>query len=210
MQFLEWKLLYFNENFIGICSPRRNWQYSSIGLDNGLAPVRGQAIVWISNVLDKWCIYGSLSLNELTHCGLVMPYDDIDLGQRGLNPYLFNSRSQMTMMVRWLVSTYKTHSGDPHLAAHEATHVNTHSIEERWLSSDLILLVLKPEYSGQTRSIPWLLMPWLLASPGHHHPWYWLCRINGPCPPWGRISTTCVTSVLRNDRKCDFILCFIR
>ena len=20
-------------------------------------------------------------------------------------------------------------------------------------------------------------MPWLLASPGYHHPWYWLCRI---------------------------------
>ena len=20
-------------------------------------------------------------------------------------------------------------------------------------------------------------MPWLLASPGHQHPWYWLCRI---------------------------------
>ena len=28
---------------------------------------------------------------------------------------------------------------------------------------------------------PWTLlsglMPWLLASPGHQHPWYWLCRI---------------------------------
>ena len=23
----------------------------------------------------------------------------------------------------------------------------------------------------------WMLMPWLLASPGHQHPWYWLCRI---------------------------------
>ena len=23
----------------------------------------------------------------------------------------------------------------------------------------------------------WLLMPWLLASPGHQQPWYWLCRI---------------------------------
>ena len=28
-----------------------------------------------------------------------------------------------------------------------------------------------------TRSISWLLMPWLLASPGHQQPWYWLCRI---------------------------------
>ena len=30
------------------------------------------------------------------------------------------------------------------------------------------------------RSIPWLLMSWLLASPGHHRPWYWLCWANGP------------------------------
>ena len=27
-------------------------------------------------------------------------------------------------------------------------------------------------------SISWLLMPWLLASPGHQHPWYWLLRID--------------------------------
>ena len=31
---------------------------------------------------------------------------------------------------------------------------------------------------GLTRSISWLLMPWLLASPGHQQPWYWLCRIH--------------------------------
>ena len=31
-----------------------------------------------------------------------------------------------------------------------------------------------------TRSISRFLMPWLLASPGHQHPWYWLCRI-GKC-----------------------------
>ena len=30
---------------------------------------------------------------------------------------------------------------------------------------------------GLTRSISWLLMPWLLTSPGHQQPWYWLCRI---------------------------------
>ena len=27
------------------------------------------------------------------------------------------------------------------------------------------------------RSISWLLMPWLLASPGHQQPWYWLCIV---------------------------------
>ena len=38
---------------------------------------------------------------------------------------------------------------------------------------------LKPEYSGQTGLIPWLLMPWLLASPGHQQPWCWLYKISG-------------------------------
>ena len=40
----------------------------------------------------------------------------------------------------------------------------------------LTLNVRGPSYLGLTSSIPWLLMPWLLTSPGHH-PWYWLCRI---------------------------------
>ena len=33
-------------------------------------------------------------------------------------------------------------------------------------------------YFKSTRSKPWLLMPWLLASPGHQEPWCWLCSIN--------------------------------
>ena len=44
--------------------------------------------------------------------------------------------------------------------------------------SDLTHLLLKPEYLGPTKSIPWWLMPWLLASPGHQQPWHWLCRTN--------------------------------
>ena len=39
----------------------------------------------------------------------------------------------------------------------------------------------KPSYLSLTRSILWLLMPWLLTSPWHHQPWYWLCRI---CSSW--------------------------
>ena len=35
-----------------------------------------------------------------------------------------------------------------------------------------------PSYLGLTRSISWLPMPWLLTSPGHQQPWYWLCRIH--------------------------------
>ena len=32
-------------------------------------------------------------------------------------------------------------------------------------------------YLSLTRSISWLLIPWLLTSPGHQQPCYWLCRI---------------------------------
>ena len=41
----------------------------------------------------------------------------------------------------------------------------------------LTLKVRGTIYLGLIMSISWLLMPWLLASPGHQQPWYWLCRI---------------------------------
>ena len=37
--------------------------------------------------------------------------------------------------------------------------------------------IWRPSYPELTRSLSWFLMPWLLESPGHQHPWYWLCRI---------------------------------
>ena len=52
----------------------------------------------------------------------------------------------------------------------------------------LTLEVLKPEYSRITRSIPWQLMTWLPASPGHQQQWYWQSvRQTGSRPPWGKI-----------------------
>ena len=59
----------------------------------------------------------------------------------------------------------------------------------RWFSSErtdilcgfqlkvLTLNVRGPSYLGLTRSISWLLMTWLLTSPGHQQPWYWPCTI---------------------------------
>ena len=41
----------------------------------------------------------------------------------------------------------------------------------------LTLNVRRPSYLGLTRSISWLLMPWLLTSLGHQQLWYWLYRI---------------------------------
>ena len=38
-------------------------------------------------------------------------------------------------------------------------------------------MVLRSEQYVQIMSIWWLLMPWLLQSPGHHQARYWLCKI---------------------------------
>ena len=68
----------------------------------------------------------------------------------------------------------------------------------------LTLNVRGPSYLGLTRSISWLLMPWLLTSPGHQQPWhYWLCRI---CKSW--FLSTCVISMCSNDIKCKYMFMF--
>ena len=66
-----------------------------------------------------------------------------------------------------------------------AGHRNMESLSKLYLNSMamgdvtiiLTLNVWEPSYLSLTRSISWLLMPWLLMSPGHQQPWYWLCRI---------------------------------
>ena len=50
----------------------------------------------------------------------------------------------------------------------------------RQFCSGLTMLTLNvrgSSYLGLTRSISWLLMPWLLTLPGHQQPWYWLYRM---------------------------------
>ena len=37
--------------------------------------------------------------------------------------------------------------------------------------------VRSPNNSWQTKWISWLLMPWILASPGYQQPWYGLCEL---------------------------------
>ena len=41
------------------------------------------------------------------------------------------------------------------------------------------LLVVKRVYFARSSLVLWLLMPWLIASPGHQQPWHWICRIKG-------------------------------
>ena len=71
--------------------------------------------------------------------------------------------------------------------------------------SRLIFVALKPEYFGQTRSIPWMLMPWLFALPGHQQPRYWF-RINGSLfSPSKDISATFTISESGNYRESLFM-----
>ena len=41
----------------------------------------------------------------------------------------------------------------------------------------LTLNVWGPSYIRLTMSASWWLIPWLLPSPGHQQPWYWLCKL---------------------------------
>ena len=59
MDFLEWKCMCFDYNFIEVCSKGSGQQYCSIGSDNGLAPTRRQAIIWINGdeIIDAYMRY---------------------------------------------------------------------------------------------------------------------------------------------------------
>ena len=74
------------------------------------------------------------------------------------------------------------------------------------------LIVLRIEYSGRTRSIPWLQMPWLLASPGHQQSWYWLLvhRIYRLLSSTRRIPNTRPNFILRNDQNTKILLCLLK
>ena len=65
--FLEWKLLNFNHNFTEICSLEFNWQYGSIGSDNGLAMHRRQAIIWTNDGIGYWRRYVSLMMTQVPY-----------------------------------------------------------------------------------------------------------------------------------------------
>ena len=67
MRFLELKCINFEYDFLEICSQLSNQQYSSIWSDNGMAPVRRQAIIWNNDGLAYWRIDASSGLNELVH-----------------------------------------------------------------------------------------------------------------------------------------------
>ena len=65
MNFLEWKILYFDSNSLKVCFYGPNWQQTSIGLENGLVPNRWQTIIWANADLSHWHIYVALGGDEL-------------------------------------------------------------------------------------------------------------------------------------------------
>ena len=61
------KIFEFRLKFHWIMFLTVNWQYGSIGSDDGLAPTRRQAIIWTNDGQVWWRIYASLGLNELSN-----------------------------------------------------------------------------------------------------------------------------------------------
>ena len=72
----------------------------------------------------------------------------------------------------------------------------------------LTLNVRGPSYLGLTRSWSWLLMPWLLTSPGHHQQWYWLYAVYRSLSYSRKDLSTCVISMWRNGIRCKYMFMF--
>ena len=55
------------------------------------------------------------------------------------------------------------------------------NLDHHWFEQWVLTCLEPSHYLNQAIflwSISWLLMPWLLTSPGHQQPWYW--PLNGP------------------------------
>ena len=97
----------------------------------------------------------------------------------------FRLRNHWNLFVRFEV-TISQHWLRWWLGADQAT---SHYLSQWWVVywriyaslglNELTPLVVNPEYSDESRSIPLLLITWLLASPVHHQIWYLLCWIRG-------------------------------
>ena len=65
MHFLRIKMFVFYQNFTEVCSRGSDWQYPSIGFDNGLASNRRHNIIWTNADQIYWRIYAPLVGDEL-------------------------------------------------------------------------------------------------------------------------------------------------
>ena len=64
--FLVWTQFNSDSNFTEICSQESNWQYASIGSDNGLEPSMRQAIIWTNAYPVHQRIYVALGGDGLS------------------------------------------------------------------------------------------------------------------------------------------------
>ena len=129
-----------------------------IGSDNGLSPGRRQAIIW-TNAGILWI--GPLGTN---------------FSEILIEIYTFSFKKILLKVWsgKWRPSCLGLNVLR-HWPACRLTCSVTEGIFCYFL--DLTLSMQGPSYLGLIRSISWLLMPRLLASPGHQQPWYWLCEI---------------------------------
>ena len=119
-----------------------------------------------------------------------------------IKSFIYNAFSHWPTKHSWDMDTKKNwdiQSGDTHALVHNCL-LKSKNVQKLLLYKvvvvcgsphlySLTLNVRGPSYLGLSKSISWLLMPWLLTSPGHQQPWYWLCGI---CRSW---------SYLRKDFK---------
>ena len=68
------KWLFYYENFTEVCSYESNWQYPSIGSNNGWAPNRRQAIIWTNADPIHWCIYAALGGDKFNSLIYYLPH----------------------------------------------------------------------------------------------------------------------------------------
>ena len=69
--------------------------------------------------------------------------------------------------------------------------------------NELTLAMQGLNHRRQAKSVSWLLMPCLIASPGHQQLWVWTCFVG--LGRRGRISTTCAISLWRDNVNANTI-----
>ena len=127
-----------------------------IGSDNGLSPCRRQAIIWTNTGIlligPLWTNFSDI-VSEIHTFSFKKMHLKMASGKKAS----ILSRPQCARWLPLVILLCQRFS---------------------WLHCLILTLNLwAPSYLGLTRSLSWLLMPWLLTSPGHQQPWYWLCRI---------------------------------
>ena len=169
-----------------------------IGSDNGLSPGRRQAIIWNNAGLLLIEPLGT-NLSEISIGIQTFSFKKMHLNMSsaiwrpfclGLNvlshqcvPMNFIANACYVLFwAKSLLDPMLTHCGletQEQIFTKLDWNTNKNFRKFNWKVYKMLTLKVRgPSYLGLTRSISWLLVPWLLASPGHQQPWYWLCKIS--------------------------------